>query len=237
MADMQLPHAGERGHRLDVDVVQGMTGIEAHAGCLDRSPGEGNALELGLNRRAVGIAASFEKRLGIGAGVDFTDPRTNGRGRFDLGKVGIDEHARADPGVSQPGHRRAQPLELADDVEPTLGGHFMAALRHQHRHFGLELTGNRDHLVGRRHLEIELDMREFTKAADILILDVTTVFAQMHRDAVGPAQVSFDRGPDRIGFIGAARLADGSHMVDVDAEFDHGECVSVCAGPSGSAGS
>ena len=155
--------------------------------------------------------------------MNLADPCTDGCRRLDLGELGIDEYARTDTGVSQASHRRAQTLGLADDIKAALSGHFMTTFRHQHRHLGFELAGDRKHFIGRCHLEIELDMGELAKPANILVLDVTTIFAKMHRDAVGAAQMGFDSRPDRVRFIGAARLADGGHMVDVDAEFDHRE--------------
>ena len=47
-----------------------------------------------------------------------------------------------------------------------------------------------------------------------------SVFPQMNRDAVGPAKMRFDGGPNRIRLVGAARLTQSCNMVDVDAEFN-----------------
>jgi hypothetical protein len=49
---------------------------------------------------------------------------------------------------------------LGDDVEAALGGHLVAAFGHEHRHLGLDLAGDADHLVGGGHLEVELDLGE-----------------------------------------------------------------------------
>jgi hypothetical protein len=51
---------------------------------------------------------------------------------------------------------------------------------------------------------------------------MTTVFAQMERDRVGPAQFGLDRGPDRIGFVRLPGLANGCDMVNIDAQLRHG---------------
>jgi hypothetical protein len=40
----------------------------------------------------------------------------------------------------------------------------------------------------------------------------------MHGDAVGAGQVRLGGGPDGIGFVGAAGLADGRNVVDIDAD-------------------
>ena len=103
----------------------------------------------------------------------------------------------------------------------------MPAFRYEHGHFGLEAACDVDHLVGCRHFEIELDLRQRTQFFDVGILDVTAIFAQMNGDAVCAADMGFDGRPDGIGFVGAPRLTDSGHVVDVYAEFNHGSCSSL----------
>jgi hypothetical protein len=62
---------------------------------------------------------------------------------------------------------------------------------------------------------------------NILILNVTTIFAQMHRDPIGSAQVGFHSGPDRIRVDAAPGLAQGRHMVNVYAKFNHAKDPSM----------
>jgi hypothetical protein len=88
-------------------------------------------------------------------------------------------------------------------------------------------AGDGDHFVGRRHFQIELDLRQIAQLLDVGVLDVSPVLAQVDGDAIGTAEVRFDRRPDRIGLVGAARLADRRHMVDIDAKFDHSSCSSL----------
>jgi hypothetical protein len=97
----------------------------------------------------------------------------------------------------------------------------VAALGHQHGHLGFQRAGDADHLVGGGHFQVELDVGEFAQAAHVVVLDVAAVFAQMHGDAVGAAEVGFDGGPDRVGFVALAGFAHGGDVVDVYAEFDH----------------
>jgi hypothetical protein len=85
------------------------------------------------------------------------------------------------------------------------------------------------HLVGGGHLEVQLDVRELAQSANVLVLDVAAVLAQVHGDAVRAAEVRLDGRPHRVGLVGAARLADRRHVVDVDAQFDHRrEAQSFC---------
>jgi hypothetical protein len=82
---------------------------------------------------------------------------------------------------------------LSHDIEAAFGGDFVASFRHQHGHFRLERTGNADHFIGRRHFKIELDLCQLTQATDIGILYVTTIFAQMHGNAIGATEMGFNR--------------------------------------------
>ena len=53
------------------------------------------------------------------------------------------------------------------------------------------------------------------------------VLAQVNGDPIGSTQMRFNGSPDGIRFVGAARLANGGHMVDIDAKFDHSSCSSI----------
>jgi hypothetical protein len=97
----------------------------------------------------------------------------------------------------------------------------VTTFRHQHRHFRLDLACDADHFVGRGHFQIQLDVRQLTQAPHVVILDVAAVFAQMHGDAVGTAEMRLDRRPDRIGFVGLARFAHRRDVVDIYAQFYH----------------
>ena len=62
--------------------------------------------------------------------------------------------------------------------------------------------------VERNTVDVSKALDDILKAQpDVVVLDVTAVFAQVHRDAVGTAEVGLDGGPDRIRFVGLARLA------------------------------
>jgi hypothetical protein len=99
-------------------------------------------------------------------------------------------------------------------------------LRNQHRHLRAQALRDRDHLLGRRHLEVELDVRELAQPAHILVLDMAPVLAQVHGDAVRAAEMRFDGSPYRIRLVGAARLPHRGYVVYVDAQLDHRSCSS-----------
>ena len=58
-------------------------------------------------------------------------------------------------------------------------------------------------------------------AADIFILDMTAILSQMHGDTVGPSELGFHRGQDRVGLIGPPGLPHSGDVINIDAEFDH----------------
>src|SRR6476620_1393155 len=69
MADVQLAHAGDRRDGLHVDVVQRMSGIEAHAEVAYRASGGPDPVELDDDGQALRIAAFRMKRVRIRAHV------------------------------------------------------------------------------------------------------------------------------------------------------------------------
>ena len=198
-----------------------MPGIEAHAQRTDGRAGVADLRQLRHDRRALRIASLGVECMGIRTGVDLADARADPRRGLDLTDLGIDEYAADDARLGQSRDGGLEPRLLRGDVESALGRDFLAPLGHQHRHLGLERAGERDHFIGRGHFEIELDLHQRAKPAHVLVLDVPAVFAQVHGDAVGAAQMRFGRRPDRVRLVGPTRLPQRRDVVDVDAELDH----------------
>src|SRR5207245_10386931 len=66
------------------------------------------------------------------------------------------------------------------------------------------------------------------------ILDVAAIFPQMDDDAVGSAQFRQHRGGDGVRLFAPTCLAQGRHVIHVDAQPSHGcsSCGAVCS-PAG----
>ena len=107
----------------------------------------------------------------------------------------------------------------ADHVEPALGGHFFAPLRHQRRLVGRRVAGDRQHVLGTGQLEIDRHGHRFHQHAQVALLDMPAILAEMDRNRVGPAQFGQRRRPHRVGLVRLAGLADRGHVVDVDAKY------------------
>jgi hypothetical protein len=170
-------------------------------------------------------------RLGLGgvavdhgvapaAGVDLDHGRSQLGRHLDLAGVGGDEQRHPDAGVVEPGDERRQRIVLADHVQSALGGEFLAPLRHQAH--GVGFCGERDpqHILGRRHLEIQRLRYLGLEAAHVGVADVAAVLAQMRGDAVGACFNRGERSAHRIRPRTAPRVAQGGDVVDIDAETE-----------------
>ncbi len=80
------------------------------------------------------------------------------------------------------------------------------------------------------HFQIELDRDGLPQDAQVALLDVAAVFAEVERDAVRAAQFGQRRCPDGVWLEGPPRLADGGYVVNIDAEFGHYGINSASAG-------
>src|SRR5947209_9046162 len=101
MADVQLPSPRQPGDRLDVEVVERMTGVEPHAERANGLAGAPDALELRRHRRALLVASLRMEGVGIRSGMDFGHRRADAAGRLQLPHFGGDVHPYNDPGFVQ----------------------------------------------------------------------------------------------------------------------------------------
>ena len=125
---------------------------------------------------------------------------------------------------------------LAGGVEAALGGPLLALFGDDAG--GVRAVGERDrqHLLGRRHLQVERDFEPRHQRVDILVGDVAPVLAQMGGDAVGAGLGGGEGGADRIGMSAAARVPDRRDMVDIDAEAEGHGCDPPASSPSTASG-
>ena len=144
---------------------------------------------------------------------------------LQLGVVGVDEQADADPGPHQAAHHGSEALHLSGHVQAPLGRHLFAAFRHQGHHVGADPQGDRLHFRGGGHLQVETGAHGGPQQLHVPVLDVAAVLPQVHGDAVGAAQLGEKGAAHRIGFHGAASLPHVGDVIDVDPEAGHGRQV------------
>jgi hypothetical protein len=152
--------------------------------------------------------------------VELDHRRAEPQRGFELALVGSDEQADADAGVLEPRDDRLQVVVLPGGVEPTLGGALLALLGHDAGRMRAVPERDLDHLVGRRHLEVERQVGGFLDAPQVLVADVAAVVAQVRGDAVAADAGDDLGGAHRIGMVAAARVADRGDVIDVDAETE-----------------
>jgi hypothetical protein len=183
MADRHLQHTGHRGEEVaQVDSVQVVPGIHAQA---HRMRGGGRARvasqRVGLLRAAVRARKSFGVQLdAIGAELGSLRHRPRHR---------VHEQAAAHAERAQLVQHRAQPRRVGGQVPAVVGGGLLAAVRHQRALRGAQRTHQRQQVVKRVALDVELGRRPFAQQrvqlVHVLRADVAFVRARVHGDAVG----------------------------------------------------
>ena len=109
---------------------------------------------------------------------------------------------------------------MREDIEAALGGLLFATLGHERHLVRRDVSRELDHLVGRGHLEVQERLDRASQNLHVPVLNVTPVFPEMNRDAVG-ARVLREHGRfDWIRIQRAARLPERGHVIDVDVESD-----------------
>lgn len=236
MANVQFGHTGDLRDGLDVEVVQGMAGVQAHPEGSAAVARVNKARELIGQRLAVEVAAAECEGCGVLTGVELAGIKARGFAGFDLGGIGFDERRDRRAGaweIFEAGDVVGQAREIGCNVEATFGGEFLALLRDEGEHvyasggaFGslesaeANLPSDAEHFFGRAHLEVQAGGDEARQGEDIVILDVATIFAQMDGDDGRAAQLSFVGGAEGIGLRALALLAEGGDVIDVDAEVE-----------------
>ncbi len=219
MADIELDDLGQRRDRLRRLEIEAMAGMDFEAEPARKLRPVADALPFRLRRRCSLVG----KRVAPGAGVELDHRRADRDRCLDLTRLGGDEQRYADAGRPQPGDDRRQRGVLAGDIETAFGRAFFAPLGHQTGGVRRGRERDRDHLLGRRHFQIERFRDLRLEARDVVVADVPAVLAQVRGDAVGAGFDRELRRAHRIRMPSAARVADGGDVIDVDAEAKMGE--------------
>ena len=153
MADIEFAHLGMAATGADVIVAQAVAGMafqaelaaQRRAACAARASSAFCAAPLQLrNRRRYAVRPP--------ARPGSPPPRAGAR------SASMNSETRM-PASRRRAHDRRQLIVLARRVEPAFGGALLALLRHEAGGMRLVPQRDRQHLVGRRHLEIERERR------------------------------------------------------------------------------
>ena len=208
MANIQLldfRNSRDGSNIFDSEPVPGVNGEPDRGSVLRRFFERGDAARIGRCVRVLSCVKLDRGRSNFFRAVDDLEGGTNEQ---------ADSRARR----VQAGDPFSQPVAFTKDVQPTLRGDLLAALRNEGDLVGPNLLGDRDHFVGARHLEIEDGRHRCGEAAYVVVLNVPTILSKVRRDAIRSSALAEHGALDRVGFIAPPRLANGRDVVDVDVE-------------------
>ena len=120
-----------------------------------------------------------------GARVQLHHRRADRRGGVDRLGARLDEQRHANAGAVQFVDEGHEMIMAADDVEPAFGGALGALLRHEADGVRLRLQRDVEHLLGRRHLEIQRLGDRRLQPRHVVVANMAAILAQMRGDAVG----------------------------------------------------
>ena len=167
------------------------------------------------------LRVAGDRRLAIGAGVKLHDRRAEALRRVELAAVRLDEQRDADARLAELAHEALQVIVPAGRVEPAFGGALLAPLRHDAGGMRPMPERDRQHLVGRRHLEIE---RQRDQSVHQPLMSLSVMCRRSSRRCAvmpsAPACSAISAARTGSGSAPAARVPHGRHMVDVDAETE-----------------
>jgi hypothetical protein len=139
-------------------------------------------------------------------------------GALDLPPVGVNEEREANAGVAERSNRRFEALGVGEEVEPALGGDFLALLWDNRDLVRAQSERDRRHLRGGGHFEVQRGTDDAGQRIDVRILDVAAIFPQVHGDAICAGVLTNLRGGDRIGISRPTGLPQRGDVIDVDEE-------------------
>jgi hypothetical protein len=168
-----------------------------------------------------GLLGGAGSRAGVLAGVELDGFDAEFFCEVDLLWVGVEEQAYSDAGGFQFVDRAGDGFAVADDVETALGGDFFAAFGDERCLIGANVASDRDDIFRGGEFQVQLDGHRLAEDAEVAVLNVAAVFAEVEGDAVGPAEFRERGRPDGVRLVGAASLPDSGDVVDIYAEKGH----------------
>jgi len=166
--------------------------------------------------KLVRLAVRIANRMGVFSRVKLDLVHAKGAGRLDLLRIWRNKQAHANRCILQSSNETCERVLSPGNFESALGGAFLASLRYKRHNSWFDSTRNRNHFVGRGHLEIKHRGDGLAETLNIGIAYVAPVFTKMRRDALGTSAKTRERRLNRIGVRGASRIPQRSHMVDID---------------------
>jgi hypothetical protein len=167
-------------------------------------------------------------RVGKTTGVQFDDWCLEGGGSIDLAGVGIEEKADKNIGLMEFLNHGAERVDFGGGVEASFGGDFGTVFGDEANFGGSEAEGEVEHGGGGGHFEVEFFATFLAEAKDIIVLNMSTIFAEVDGDGVGTGAEAKQGGGNGVGFRydtrdgdAVPRLTKGGEVIDVYAKTNH----------------
>ena len=124
-------------------------------------------------------------RVGKTTGVQFDDWGLEGGGSIDLAGVGIEKKADKNIGLFEFLNHGAKRVDFGGGVEASFGGDFGTIFGDEANFCGLEAEGEVEHGGGGGHFKVELLAAFLAESENVVVLDMSTIFAEVDGDGVG----------------------------------------------------
>ena len=215
MTDIEFHDLRKRRDRLGARIIEPMTGMHFKAEDLGKRRRDPDPFEFA--RGDVVLAGS--QRIAPGAGMKFDHRRADRMRGLDLLAIrGNEQATRGCRPPPRPGPRARRRLRWPTTSSPPSVVRSARRSGTRQAACGLRAQRDLDHVVGRRHFEIQRLVDLGLEPRDVVVADVAAVLAQMRGDAVGARGHGELRGAHRIGMPPAPRIADGGDVVDIHAK-------------------
>src|SRR6266446_4029322 len=137
---------------------------------------------------------------------------------FDLFCVGIDKETGENSSLSQPAYGSAHDGNICRYVQSAFSSYFIWTFRNERHRIRAYLECDLQHLFSCRHLEIHIGGDGLAQGANVVVLNVTAVAAQVNGDAVRAGLFAKHGGGDNAGLRRAPRLAHSCDVIDIDVQ-------------------
>src|SRR5215813_5081394 len=134
---------------------------------------------------------------------------------FDLENVGVNEKARKNARLAQALHGCPCNREVGFDIEAAFCGDFVRILSHERHGVRMYLQSDLQHLFAGGHFQVEIGCDTLAQQANVKILNMAAVAAQVHSNAVGSGELTNHGRSHDAWFWRAARLPHCSDVIDV----------------------
>jgi len=123
-------------------------------------------------------------RIGKTTSVQFDDWGLEGSGSIDLVWVGIEKKADKNIGLIEFLNHGAKRVDFGNGVEASFGGDFGTVFRDKANFGGSEAEGEVEHGGSGSHFEVELFAAFLAESKNVVVLDMSTIFAEVDGDGV-----------------------------------------------------